>query len=517
MTLIIDLRLPRSAPRLWQLRLMQRLATGGDRLVRMIWTEQKAPTESCVELLFALERMIFGASGPTLASTIPPEDFPRVSGEPEGQADLTLDFCGVGGEEAGTIWNVTFDGEFGDFGVLGALLAGNFPVIEISDAVSGRLVASGRAGSESAKGLLGDFESVLSRAVALIVAAIEGRASSPSLGRERVFRRGCAATARFQLLSMARAVRHRLYNLCCYAPHWRVGWRFVDGPDVIDLGRHPESGWTNLPDDVVHFYADPFPFEWKDRMFLFVEDFDHRLGRGVISVVEFDERGPRHAPRPVLDIEVHLSYPFVFEHAGEIWMIPESLGRRSIDLYRAETFPGRWSLESTLVADIAASDATLLKQGGEWWMMATVQEDPLGSWSDALYLWRAPTPLGPWIAHKGNPVLVDIASARPAGRVVRRGGRLVRPVQDCRGGYGAALALATITRLDEDAFEQRIDARICPGPLWPGRRLHTLNRAGRLECIDGSANAFKLQRGLRWLDRAREGRDAQLGDAAALG
>ncbi len=31
-----------------------------------------------------------------------------------------------------------------------------------------------------------------------------------------------------------------------------------------------------------------------------------------------------------------------------------------------------------------------------------------------------------------------------------------------------------------------------PGPLWPGRRLHTLNRAGRLECIDGSATARRF-------------------------
>ena len=31
-----------------------------------------------------------------------------------------------------------------------------------------------------------------------------------------------------------------------------------------------------------------------------------------------------------------------------------------------------------------------------------------------------------------------------------------------------------------------------PGPEWPGRRLHTLNRAGRLECIDGSATARRF-------------------------
>jgi hypothetical protein len=37
-----------------------------------------------------------------------------------------------------------------------------------------------------------------------------------------------------------------------------------------------------------------------------------------------------------------------------------------------------------------------------------------------------------------------------------------------------------------------VDAVLRPGPLWPGRRLHTLNRAGRLECIDGSASARRF-------------------------
>ncbi len=34
-------------------------------------------------------------------------------------------------------------------------------------------------------------------------------------------------------------------------------------------------------------------------MFLFVEDFDHRCGYGVIAVVEFDSKGPIGNPRPV--------------------------------------------------------------------------------------------------------------------------------------------------------------------------------------------------------------------------
>jgi hypothetical protein len=134
-------------------------------------------------------------------------------------------------------------------------------------------------------------------------------------------------------------------------------------------------------------------------------------------------------------------------------------------------------------------------------MMATVRDEG-GSCSDALHLWSAPSILGPWMPHRRNPVLIDIAAARPAGRVVRRGGRLIRPVQDCRCGYGAALALAEITRLDDDQFNQKVLATLRSGDLWPGRRLHTLNRAGRLECIDGSAIAPKIKSEMhRWTSR----------------
>jgi hypothetical protein len=249
-----------------------------------------------------------------------------------------------------------------------------------------------------------------------------------------------------------------------------------------------------LADDGLHFFADPFPVVKDGRTYLFVEDFEHALGRGVISAVEFDDSGPLGTPRPVLDTGFHLSYPFVFAHAGEMWMVPESCADASVSLYRATRFPGGWVKHSTLLSGLVASDATLIEHGGRWWMFATVQDDS-GSFSDALHVWSAGDLLGPWRPHRHNPVLVDVAQARPAGRVVQRDGKLVRPVQDCRGGYGAALGLAEIVRLDDDAFEQRIVSVMRPGAAWPGYKLHTLNRAGRLECIDGSARAPRW----RWL------------------
>jgi len=116
-----------------------------------------------------------------------------------------------------------------------------------------------------------------------------------------------------------------------------------------------------------------------------------------------------------------------------------------------------------------------------------------GSWSDTLSIYMAPDLLGPWEAHPANPVLIDAASSRPAGAVVLHNGNLIRPVQDCSSGYGTGIGLALITQLDPHNYEQELLTTLRPKPGWPGKRLHTLNRAGRLECIDGSAHSPRSQ------------------------
>jgi hypothetical protein len=224
----------------------------------------------------------------------------------------------------------------------------------------------------------------------------------------------------------------------------------------------------------------------QGRAYVFLEDLDHRSNKAVISVVRFGQHGPIGPAEPVLEEPWHLSYPFVFEHAGQVWMIPESSSNRSIALYRARNFPHGWVKEATLVSDVEASDATLVRHDGLFWMLAATR-DGLGSWSDTLSLFSAPALHGPWRPHAGNPVLIDQAAARPAGAIVTRHGRLWRPVQDCTAGYGTGIGLAEITRLDHDGFAQRLHGVLRADPSWPGRRLHTLNRAGRLECIDGAA------------------------------
>ena len=113
-----------------------------------------------------------------------------------------------------------------------------------------------------------------------------------------------------------------------------------------------------------HLYADPFLFEHEGRHHLFCEDMPPGASRAVISHTELHPDGAASGPPvPVLERPYHLSYPFVFAHEGEVFLIPETSAQRRVELYRAVDFPHEWRREQVLLDGLVASDATLLDHG----------------------------------------------------------------------------------------------------------------------------------------------------------
>jgi hypothetical protein len=468
--------------------IVTRLAGKGAR-VSVVFGEMKDRLPPTVELLLELERIIYRLRGPRPSDRWSCNE--RTSPRPclDGSADLVIDFCG--GEPASTgsrVIRPLFDGAAGEAALFGALAAGRIPLIEMEDVEAGVIIARAAPRADNAATILEAFDCVLARVVTLVTASAAGIRPLARMERPAARPIRLREIAAFEAKSLVTSLVRRLYHLCCYAPHWRTCWRIVEGADLWDTHTLRATSWNVVPDPGFRFYADPFPFVHDGRMYVFVEDFDHRRGKGVISVIPFGEYGPAGLAQPVLQEPWHLSYPFLLAHGGEIWMIPESSAAGTVNLYRADPFPHRWVREATLVSGIEASDATVIGHDGCFWMFAATR-DGAGSSSDTLSIFSAPDLHGPWQPHPLNPVLIDQATARPAGAMFLRGGRLCRPVQDCTHGYGTGIGLAEVTRLGHDGFEQKIHAVLRPNPEWPGGRLHTLNRAGRLECIDGSAHS----------------------------
>ncbi|MEO7363816.1 MAG: hypothetical protein ABI120_26020 [Gemmatimonadaceae bacterium] len=287
---------------------------------------------------------------------------------------------------------------------------------------------------------------------------------------------------RFAAATVGRNLRKRVRNFG-KMEHWFVVYR-SHHEGLRSTGPGPAAPFTELVSPKNHYYADPFLVERDGRSFLFFEDFLYKANRGIIAYVELQADGSVTPARTVLDLPYHLSYPFVFEHDGAMYMIPESASNKSVDLYRASSFPDTWEHVKSLQTGVRAYDVTLYVRDGVYWFFANIVERGTHS-SDELFLFSADSLTGDWTPHPMNPIVSDVRRSRPAGKLFERDGRLMRPSQDCSLSYGGAMQLNEILVLSKTHYEEHPVSRIDPD--WaPGLvGTHTLNSSEHFETMDG--------------------------------
>ncbi|WP_424627523.1 glucosamine inositolphosphorylceramide transferase family protein [Bradyrhizobium sp. SYSU BS000235] len=482
--MIVEFRCDARRPRNWMTRKTM-MIDGKTADIQVAWAQTGAPKPASLDMLFELERMLLRKGKPCEADplTSPVDQLPHTDHKP----DIVIDFTNAprsSHRSASLYLRPRYNGIFGEDGALAAILAGDLPVIEIVNESDGTVLDRGQPSSEVADGLSGALATVTARTMTLLEAVLAGRPRlSPPIAYGSPDRAQTATS--YVLRGIADAVAKRIYHLCCFSPHWKVAWRYTDDEGVWKHAGLSGPRWQTISDPGYRCYADPFPITWKGRTFVFFEDLDHRAGKAVISAIEFDERGPKGDVIRVLEEPWHLSYPFLIEDGGELWMIPESFGNNDVALYKCIEFPAKWERHTTLLSGLSFSDATITQHDGLYYLFGA-SRDGGGGYSDTLSIYHSKSLFGPWQPHASNPVLVDRSCARPAGNFVRLNGQLWRPVQNCSEGYGAALGLAEVTELSPTTFKQIVRHTIRPEATRRGRKLHTLNRSGRLEVIDGT-------------------------------
>ena len=259
-----------------------------------------------------------------------------------------------------------------------------------------------------------------------------------------------------------------------------------DGSLPRDLG-----GFEAIAAPAGHFYADPFVLASGDHTYLYVEDWLPETQRGAISVLEVGSDGrPRGRARRVLERPYHLSYPFVFEHGDQTYLVPESSADQTVELYRGVALPDRWEPLGPILRDIRAIDPTVLEHDGRLWLFAGVAMPGASPW-DELWLWSAPTLDGPWVAHPANPIVSDARSARPAGRILLRDGVLYRPSQDCAPTYGRRIVINRIDVLSPTDYHETPVATIEPRGIRGLSRTHGYDATAGLEVIDGRRSRWR--------------------------
>lgn len=290
-----------------------------------------------------------------------------------------------------------------------------------------------------------------------------------------------------------------------------------EGSTPLTLG--PAAGATNpamtfhdVSDAVATAVADPFMLRVDHLWHMFFEVVTWRSGsrRGEIALATSRSGLSWSYQRIVLSEPFHLSYPYVFEWGSDHYMVPESRRAGAVRLYRATHFPTHWRHVKDLITIPAPADSSLFHWDGRWWMMT--EADPLRR-HGTLRLFHARDLLGAWSEHPLSPVVRgDPNSARPGGRVLCLGDRILRFAQKCGETYGAALRAFEITELSSTTYRE---AEVGPNPLfagsgrgWNRSGMHHLDahpdgRGRWIGCVDGWRGATRPRQALVTWARTR--------------
>ena len=260
---------------------------------------------------------------------------------------------------------------------------------------------------------------------------------------------------------------------------WYIACRKENTQDTFTIFQNPK----------MQFCADPIPFTVDGHTYVFCEQFRQDKKKGCIGYFEFSN-GIALNRGIVLERPYHLSYPFVFQYADKIYMIPETSEAKDVELYIADEFPSKWTFVRKLLAGNSYVDTTVeiinnvayfvtyYKAGNEF----ILERYKCNSELTEVYLLDT-------IRYPEN-------TGRGAGKFFEKNGMTFRPSQDCISHYGAGIFINKVdkSKPENEYTETRIDKISVESIVVPELKniigVHTLGFADGYEIIDVFSECF---------------------------
>jgi len=235
-----------------------------------------------------------------------------------------------------------------------------------------------------------------------------------------------------------------------------------------------------------HFLADPFIIEREGRRICFLEDYDYAIGRACIAAVEIIDGEHYEMLGPVIEEPYHMSYPYLFEYEGTLYMVPETNEANAIRLYECTNFPLEWVYSKDVMSGARAFDSMIFQQGSTWWLLSNMSAKGKEDGSSQLMAYSSDDPLaGSWQPHRKNPIIFDSTIARNGGILDRESRYPIRGRQKQGfNSYGDALTLARMTDLTPESYSEEEVGEILPHFFDGISRCHHIHSDGNYTVYD---------------------------------
>lgn len=239
--------------------------------------------------------------------------------------------------------------------------------------------------------------------------------------------------------------------------------KFAEGEDIFDikngvsiLRKNADNRYCALNPTIIE--ADPFLFVKDKTLYLFYET--KRLRNfGVLAMVSTKDLTNWTDPVVVLQESFHLSFPWVFEDSGHVYMVPETSSTDSIRLYEATNNDlSSFRFVKTLLekpscrnVEMGYSDTCITKKDNLFYMFTQLQyKDKINT----LELYVSDSLTGNYLPHPMSPIIHSQKTGRNAGSIMNYNNKLLRFAQDCTSHYGDNVHVLEITKLNPTEYRE---------------------------------------------------------------
>ena len=201
-------------------------------------------------------------------------------------------------------------------------------------------------------------------------------------------------------------------------------------------------------------WADPFLINYKDSNYLFFENYEFKNQKGKISFSKIINNNITKI-FDALNLDYHLSYPFLWFEKDCFFMMPESAQKKCVQIWKSKKFPHKWTHYKKLFKGKSCVDTTILDdKAGNRWIFTNMSNDKFDDHNSELYIFKTDKNFNKIISHKLNPVIIDSRYARNAGNIFYdKRGFLLRPSQkNTHNLYGGGLNIRKIKKLNIKEF-----------------------------------------------------------------
>lgn len=262
-----------------------------------------------------------------------------------------------------------------------------------------------------------------------------------------------------------------------------VAYRFIKDKRKFDPKDIKNGYFQVVKSRCDEWFADPFPFEFNGKIYIFAERMNKWKGKGTIAFCEILRDGSHTGFNEVLDEPFHLSYPNIFECYNNIYLIPESGHNRDIRIYKAKSFPYVWELDNIILKGENFVDTSILSLENDLLQLVTFD------WDNKKQIFFNYNVTSRKICL--YPDNIKMLNERPGGNSIND----IRVLQDCSRVYGERIlfrkmnSMNFVEGLGCDSYNGELTAKdISCNNIMQYSRIHTFNRSQSLEVVDLLAN-----------------------------